>query len=279
MKEDLLNALYRYFNDRDNETREQSLLLAQLTKQVHDLSGQLIQIQSVMATQNRIIEHLQKLETIIDELKSTHCQSNPLESKFVNGEEEARSHRMVDESYSIDNHLVTTHNPTIPPSNKVESKFANREEEERSHRMADESYSIDNQRVADNNKTGAVASNEGRQIEVKREDEVKDAIKHDDKPYYPDAAELEKPKTTNEAKVSEEAQSHNLRSTFSIGDKFLFQRELFGGDGELFQKTMARLGKCKSMEEVELYLSKHFKWDKSSDTYKLFNNALLRIFK
>ena len=70
----------------------------------------------------------------------------------------------------------------------------------------------------------------------------------------------------------------SLRNAFSIGDKFLFQRELFGGDGELFQKTLTLLDGMGGIDEVYEYLGRHFKWDKESDAYKLFTNALLRRF-
>jgi hypothetical protein len=68
----------------------------------------------------------------------------------------------------------------------------------------------------------------------------------------------------------------NIREAISIGDRFLFQRELFGGNGELMAKTIVELNKLDSLDEAEDYIAKHFIWDKESSTYELFYNILKR---
>ena len=84
-----------------------------------------------------------------------------------------------------------------------------------------------------------------------------------------------------EAPAPEPAQSivpkvSDIKKAISLGDRFLFQRELFGGNGELMAKTIAELNKLSSLTEAEAYIMKHFIWDKESNTYELFYNILKR---
>ena len=69
----------------------------------------------------------------------------------------------------------------------------------------------------------------------------------------------------------------DIRQAISIGDRFLFQRELFGGNGELMQKTLDRLNVCADMNEA-LQLVGQMSWDTQSSTYELFLNVLRRRF-
>lgn len=71
----------------------------------------------------------------------------------------------------------------------------------------------------------------------------------------------------------------DLRHAISLGDRFLFQRELFGQNGELMQKTLDALNKQANFDAALAYLNKHFgEWDKESTAYELFINALHRRF-
>ena len=70
----------------------------------------------------------------------------------------------------------------------------------------------------------------------------------------------------------------DIRQAISIGDRFLFQRELFGGNGETMQKLLERINACaglgEAMDIVELQ-----EWDRESPTYELFINVLRRRFQ
>ena len=68
----------------------------------------------------------------------------------------------------------------------------------------------------------------------------------------------------------------DIKKAISLGDRFLFQRELFGGNGEQMAKTIAELNKLDSLDEAEAYIDKRFNWDKESSTYELFHNILKR---
>lgn len=71
----------------------------------------------------------------------------------------------------------------------------------------------------------------------------------------------------------------DLKHAISLGDRFLFQRELFAQNGELMQKTIEALNKQNSFDAAAAYLDKHFAdWDKDSSAYTLFINALHRRF-
>ena len=70
----------------------------------------------------------------------------------------------------------------------------------------------------------------------------------------------------------------NIRQAISLGDRFLFQRELFAQNGEKMQKALDELDKLSSMDEALAYIDKHFQWDKESSTYELFLNVLRRRF-
>ena len=69
----------------------------------------------------------------------------------------------------------------------------------------------------------------------------------------------------------------DIRQAISIGDRFLFQRELFGGNGEAMQKLLDRLNNCANLNEAMDIVSAQ-SWDKDSSTYKLFINVLRRRF-
>ena len=69
----------------------------------------------------------------------------------------------------------------------------------------------------------------------------------------------------------------DIKKAISLGDRFLFQRELFGGNGERMAKTIADLNKLNSLDEADDYIQKRFPdWDKESSAYELFYNILKR---
>ena len=70
----------------------------------------------------------------------------------------------------------------------------------------------------------------------------------------------------------------DIRQAISLGDRFLFQRELFAGNGELMQKTLDELNVLGSLEEAMDYVSDNFEWDKESTAVQLFENVLKRRF-
>lgn len=70
----------------------------------------------------------------------------------------------------------------------------------------------------------------------------------------------------------------DVKQAISIGDRFLFQRELFGGNGELMSKTITVINACKDLESAEQYLSKKFNWNPDSPATERFMQIVRRKF-
>ena len=70
----------------------------------------------------------------------------------------------------------------------------------------------------------------------------------------------------------------DIRQAVSIGDRFLFQRELFGGNAEKQQQTLTELNSLHSFDEAVAFIER-FGWDKQSPTHELFINVLRRRFQ
>ena len=70
----------------------------------------------------------------------------------------------------------------------------------------------------------------------------------------------------------------DIRQAISLGDRFLFQRELFAGNGELMQKTLDEINSFGSLSEAMDYVLDNFEWDKESTAVQLFENVLKRRF-
>ena len=70
----------------------------------------------------------------------------------------------------------------------------------------------------------------------------------------------------------------DIRRAISIGDRFLFQRELFQQNAELMQKTLDALNIAESFDAAMAYIDKHFNWDKEAASYQQFLVTLHRRF-
>ena len=70
----------------------------------------------------------------------------------------------------------------------------------------------------------------------------------------------------------------DIRLAISLGDRFLFQRELFGQNAELMQRTLNELNALGSFDEALAYINKRFHWDTESSTYQQFLITLHRRF-
>ena len=70
----------------------------------------------------------------------------------------------------------------------------------------------------------------------------------------------------------------DIRQAISLGDRFLYQRELFGQNAELMQRTLTELNELGSFDEAVEYVSARFQWDTESSTYQQFLVTLHRRF-
>ena len=107
-------------------------------------------------------------------------------------------------------------------------------------------------------------------------------------PEKPEELVIEEKPEVPEEPVIEEAVDHkaaiygkavdDIRQAISLGDRFLYQRELFGQNAELMQKTLTELNELGSFDEAVAYISSHFQWDTESSTYQQFLVTLHRRF-
>ena len=84
----------------------------------------------------------------------------------------------------------------------------------------------------------------------------------EEEPEIPEVPQTPEPEP--EAPHSVVPKVTDIKKAISLGDRFLFQRELFGGNGEQMAKTIADLNKLNSLDEAEAYIDKRFSWDKES---------------
>ncbi len=120
-------------------------------------------------------------------------------------------------------------------------------------------------------------------LEMPEEPETPEMPEEPEKPETPEMPEsLETPEPPAPQKPVQAslfgAPVTDIRHAISLGDRFLFQRELFGGKGELMQKTIDKLNGLNSLGEALSYIHDNFSWDKDSSTYELFVNVLRRRF-
>lgn len=69
----------------------------------------------------------------------------------------------------------------------------------------------------------------------------------------------------------------DIRLAISLGDRFLFQRELFDQNAERMQRTLTELNELSSFDEAMDYIAR-FNWDTESKTYQQFLVTLHRRF-
>lgn len=70
----------------------------------------------------------------------------------------------------------------------------------------------------------------------------------------------------------------DIKQAISLGDRFLFQRELFSNNGELMTKTIGYLNGLTTMDEALQYVNKKFNWDSENPTVERFLQILNRRY-
>ena len=100
-----------------------------------------------------------------------------------------------------------------------------------------------------------------------------------EKPVEPElvAAPAKEETATPKAAVYGKAVS-DIRQAISLGDRFLYQRELFAQNAELMQRTLTEINELGSFDEAMSYIGSHFQWDTESNSYQQFLVALHRRF-
>jgi hypothetical protein len=70
----------------------------------------------------------------------------------------------------------------------------------------------------------------------------------------------------------------SLRKSISIGNRFMFQRELFGNDADKMNQAIDFIDTCSNLHEAEKYISENFHWDAEKESVIEFMNLVNRKF-
>ena len=70
----------------------------------------------------------------------------------------------------------------------------------------------------------------------------------------------------------------DLRKASGINDKFLLIRDLFGGDGEAYERAIGTLNDCVDFDDCMIYIAENYAWNPNSDGVKLLMELLERKF-
>lgn len=70
----------------------------------------------------------------------------------------------------------------------------------------------------------------------------------------------------------------DLRKSFSLNDRFLFKKELFGGDDQRMNTVIDRLNQLTALEEAMAYLQTEMNWDFKSSAVAAFISHLEKRF-
>ena len=70
----------------------------------------------------------------------------------------------------------------------------------------------------------------------------------------------------------------DLKSAITLGDRFRFQRELFGGNGEKMNKAISDFNSFETMIEAQEYITKNFDWQLDNEAVSDFIQLLQRRY-
>ncbi len=70
----------------------------------------------------------------------------------------------------------------------------------------------------------------------------------------------------------------SIKKSISMGDRFLFQRELFDNKAELMNNTLDFIDSCNDIKEAERYIANNFTWNSENEVVLNFFAILTRRF-
>lgn len=235
-----MNELIKYFESLEARIAAQDARIAALERATAGIQPQL---EEMMQNSNAIKEHLARMQEILDE--AMQAQSEPeVEVDLVYPEDEEVTVELPQQAEQPES-LIS---PEAPESQELP------ESPEIPETPIDPEPVVEQEPVIE--------------TEPKNEPIVEPVVEQP-KPEAPRALQQTSLFGTP---VSD------IRQAVSIGDRFLFQRELFSGNAEKLQQTLTELNSLHSLDEAVAYVDA-FGWDKQSPTYELFLNVLRRRFQ
>lgn len=78
------------------------------------------------------------------------------------------------------------------------------------------------------------------------------------------------------SKLQAKSINGDLRQHIGINDRFMIIRNLFGGNSEAFNATMAQLNTFTDLDDALLYIQDHYNWNPDDDSVKLIVDLLER---
>ena len=70
----------------------------------------------------------------------------------------------------------------------------------------------------------------------------------------------------------------DIRKALGINDRFFFQRELFGGNGDLMNQTLDQLNQMNGIDDARNFLLANFSWDSENEAVIRFMELVERRF-
>ncbi|MBE6178613.1 MAG: hypothetical protein E7149_08955 [Rikenellaceae bacterium] len=86
------------------------------------------------------------------------------------------------------------------------------------------------------------------------------------------------PKPDVATQIHRQSAVMDLRRAVGVNDKYLLIRDLFGGNGSLYEITIRRLNEFQTFDECLIYIAKNFSWNPDSDGARLLMDVLERKF-
>jgi len=69
---------------------------------------------------------------------------------------------------------------------------------------------------------------------------------------------------------------NSIASGIGLNDRFLYTRELFKNDGELYNRSIKHLDRADSLEKALEFIDRHFDWDEKDETAQKFLALIYR---
>ncbi|NOY36518.1 MAG: hypothetical protein GXO83_02990 [Chlorobi bacterium] len=96
---------------------------------------------------------------------------------------------------------------------------------------------------------------------------------------YRNESLAKKSKGKNLSTKLQEQPIKDIYKSIALNERFQYIKELFHGNGDVFNKTIQYLNQAKSLQEAEQYLNDHFDWDPDHELVQHLHELIRRKLK